>query len=73
VSLSVHTTVILHTLWHGWPLHKGDPGRLISFVVGAFVSLGLLGSSLRVLRRDEVLDRAWRERWPESLQPLGDG
>jgi hypothetical protein len=87
MSVSVHTTVILHTLWHGWPLHECDLRRLVYFVVNALVSLGVLGWGLRELREDEALDRqetlqnvrrraqdrAWRERWAERRWPLGEG
>jgi hypothetical protein len=56
-------------------------------VINACVGLGMLGWNLRALRRTEALDRqetrqkvrwraqdhAWRERWPERAEPLGDG
>ena len=31
VTASVHTTVILHTIWHDWPLDARDLGRLAVF------------------------------------------
>jgi hypothetical protein len=87
VCVSVHTTAILHTLWHGWPLHEGSLRQVVGIMIGALGSPGPLGWSLRDLRADEALDRqetllkvrwraqdhAWRERWPERTSPLGGG
>jgi hypothetical protein len=87
LCVSVHTTVILHTVWRDWLLNARDLVGFAFLVVHACVGLGLLGWSLRALRRDEALgrqetrlkvrwraqDRAWRERWPERTSPLGGG
>jgi hypothetical protein len=87
VSVSVHVTLILHTLWDGWPLQERDVGLLAFLVVNALGSLGWLAWGLRGLRRGEAADRqwtrqqvrwraqdrAWDERWPEHTRPLGDG
>ena len=87
LNVSVHTTVILHTIWDGWPLTGRDLVRLAVFVVHACVGLGMLAWGLRALRRDEALDRqwtrqqvrwraqdrAWDERWPARTRHLGDG
>jgi hypothetical protein len=86
VLVSIHTTVILHTIWHGWPLNARDLGRLTFFVINALVGLGLLGWGLRCLRADEAMDRqgklqavrwqaetrAWRQPWEERRQERGD-
>ena len=87
LCVSVHTLVILHTVWRDWLRNAGDLVGFAFLVVNACVGLGMLGWSLRALRRDEALDRqeallkvrwraqdrAWRERWPESTRHLGDG
>lgn len=87
VGVSVHTTVILHTVGHAWPLDARELGWLAVFVVNALVGLGMLEWGLRGLRQSETLDRqwtqqtacwraqdrAWRERWAEHSRPLGDG
>jgi hypothetical protein len=43
VTVSVHTTLILHTLWDGWPLQERDVGPLAFLVVNALGGLGWLG------------------------------
>jgi hypothetical protein len=66
VTVSVHTTRILHTIWNGWPFHERDLGPLAFFVVTALGGLGWLGWSLRSLRQDEAMDRQWtlqHARW----------
>jgi hypothetical protein len=79
LCVSVHTTVILHTVWHDWPLDARDLVSLVFLVVNACVGLDMQEWGLRALRRDEALDRqetrlkvrwraqdrAWRARWPE--------
>jgi hypothetical protein len=79
MTVSVHTTIILHTIWDGWPLNDRDLGRLAFFVLNALVGLGLSVWSLRGLRTDEAMerhwrlqhvrwqaqDRTWRKRWAE--------
>jgi hypothetical protein len=57
VCVSVHTTIILHTLWHGCPLYEGSLRQVVGIMMGALGSLGPLGWSLRDLRADEALDR----------------
>jgi hypothetical protein len=59
VTVSVHTTLILHTLWDGWPLHACDLGPLALLVVNALGVLGWVGWSLRSFRRDEAMARQW--------------
>ena len=59
VVVSGHTTIILHTLWDGWPLDARDllwPGF---FVVNALGGLGWLAWGLRGLREEEAIDRRW--------------
>jgi hypothetical protein len=79
VCVSVDATVILHTIWNGWPLHARDLGRLAFLIVTALGGLGRLEWGLRGLReheatdrqwtmqhvRWEARDRAWRGRWAE--------
>jgi hypothetical protein len=59
VTVSVHTTLILHTLWDGWPLQERDMGLLAFMLVNALGGLGWLGWNLRGFRRDEAMDRQW--------------
>jgi hypothetical protein len=87
LNVSIHTTVILHTIWDGWPLHVRDVVLLAFFGVNALVGLGWLGWGLRGLRQAEAADRrwtrqhvrwraqdrAWDEWWPERTRHLGDG
>jgi hypothetical protein len=54
-NVSVHTTVILHTVWCDWPLNARDLGAVAFFVVNACIGLGMLGWGLRALRKDEAL------------------
>jgi Pentapeptide repeats (9 copies) len=56
---SAHTTVILHTVWCGWPLDERDVVLLAFFGVSVLVGLGWLGWSLRGLRQAEAADRRW--------------
>jgi hypothetical protein len=58
VTVSVHTTLILHTLWDGWPLAR-DLLWLVFFVVNALGGLGWLAWGLRGLRAEEAIDRRW--------------
>jgi hypothetical protein len=60
VVISVHMTVILHTIWHGWPLDERDWRRLAFFVLNAFFSLGLWEWALRQLRTNAATERRWR-------------
>jgi hypothetical protein len=67
VILSVHTTIILHTRWHGWPLHERDLRRLALFVVHALLG-GMITSAwhLRCVREHEAAERQWTRqdaRW----------
>jgi hypothetical protein len=87
VTVSVHTTIILHTVWHDWPLDAHGLGRLTFFVVNALGGLGLSAWSLRSLRTEEALDRqrtrqdvrwraqdrAWRQHWEESRRQWREG
>ena len=87
LCVSVHTTIILHTIWHDWPLDARDLGLLAFFVVNALGGVGWLAWGLRGLRESEAMDRqwkvqdvrwraqdrAWRERWPERTRHLEDG
>jgi hypothetical protein len=57
--VSVHTTIILHTIWHDWPLNARDLMWLVFFVVNALGGLVWLAWSLRGLRRDEAIDCRW--------------
>jgi hypothetical protein len=43
VTVSGHTTIILHTIWDGWPLHACELGPLAVVVVNALGGLGLSG------------------------------
>jgi hypothetical protein len=84
VVVSVHTTIILHTIWQNWPLDARDLGRLAFFVVSALGGLGWLAWRLRGLRDSEAADRrltlrearggaqhrAWSQWWEESRRPL---
>lgn len=60
VIVSVHTTIILHTVWHDWPLDARDLGLLVFFVVNALGGMGLCEWGLRCLREGEAMDRQWR-------------
>ena len=87
LCVSVHTLVILHTVWRDWLRNAGDLVGFAFLVVNAGVGLGMLGWSLRALRRDEALDRewtlqtvrwraqdrAWHRPWEESREPLREG
>jgi hypothetical protein len=78
VVVSVHTTLILHTLWEDWPLDRHDIGPLAFLVVNALSGLGLSAWSLRWLRTDEALARqraldwvrwtAERRTWPQHRE-----
>jgi len=46
LCVSVHTTVILHTVWHDWLLNARDLVGFAFLVVNACVGLGMLGWSL---------------------------
>jgi hypothetical protein len=59
VVVSVHTTIILHTIWHDWPLDTRDLGWLAFFVVNALGGVGWLAWGLRSLREEEAIDRQW--------------
>jgi hypothetical protein len=59
VTVSVHTTLILHTIWQDWPLDARDLGWLTLFVVHALGGLGWLAWGLRSLREGEAMDREW--------------
>jgi hypothetical protein len=59
VPVSVHAMMILHTIWHNWPLDARDLGRLALFVVSALGGLGWLVWGLRGLRESEAVDRRW--------------
>jgi hypothetical protein len=59
VTVSVHTTIILHTIWHGWPLSARDLGPLAFLVVNALGGLGWWEWGLRSLCADEAMDRQW--------------
>jgi hypothetical protein len=39
VTISAHTTIILHTIWHDWPLDARDLGPLAFLVVHALEGL----------------------------------
>jgi hypothetical protein len=87
VIVSTHTTVILATTWHGWPLNERDLVLLACFVVNALGSLGWLAWGLRSLREEEAVDRqwtlqdvrwrardrAWREQWEERRGHVREG
>jgi hypothetical protein len=87
VILSAHTAVILHTIWHSWPLHGRDLGRLAFFVVNALGGLAMSAWHLRCVREHEAMerqwtlqdarwrahDRAWRQSWEESRRRLRAG
>jgi hypothetical protein len=60
VTVSVHTTIILHTIWDSWPLHARDLGPLAFLVVNALGGLGWLAWGLRGLREGEAMERHWR-------------
>jgi hypothetical protein len=61
VVVSGHTTIILHTLWDGWPLAR-DLLWLVFFVVNALGGLVWLAWGLRGLREEEAIDRRWTLR-----------
>jgi hypothetical protein len=66
VILSVHTTVILHTLWHEWPLNARYQRRLAFFVVNALGGLTMAAWHLRGVRAHEAEQRRWARqlaRW----------
>jgi hypothetical protein len=74
VTVSVHTTIILHTIWHDWPLDARDLGRLAFFVVNALSSLGMYEWGLRSLRESEAMDRHWKVqdvRWRAQSHGTG--
>ena len=62
MPVSVHTTLILRTSWHDWPLDARDLGLLVFFVVNALGGLGWWAWDLRGLREREALDRRWTRR-----------
>jgi hypothetical protein len=57
VVVSVHTMIILHTLWDSWPLDSCDMWPLAFLVVNALSGVGFSAWSLRGLRTDETLER----------------
>jgi hypothetical protein len=57
VVVSVHTTIILYTIWQNWPLDARNLGRLAFFVVSALGGMGWLAWGLRSLRESEAADR----------------
>jgi len=59
VYVSVHTTIILHTIWHDWPLDARDLGPLAFFVGTTLGGLGWMEWGLRRLRASEAMDRQW--------------
>jgi hypothetical protein len=66
VTVSVHATLLLHTLWDGWPLQARDVVLLAFFGVNALGGLGWMAWGLRGLRRGEAADRQWTRqqvRW----------
>ena len=86
LCVSVHTTLILHTVWHDWPLDARDLGALVFFVVNALGGMGMMAWGLRGLRESEALDRQWavqKVRWRaqdrawhqegDEEEPLGTG
>jgi hypothetical protein len=60
VTISVHTTIILHTVWHSWPLDARDLRRLAFFVVNALGGVGPGEWGLRQLRTNAAMERRWR-------------
>jgi hypothetical protein len=60
--VSVHATIILHTIWHDWPLDVRDLLWLAFFVVNALGGLVWLAWGLRGLRESEAIDRRWTLR-----------
>jgi hypothetical protein len=60
--VSVHTTIILHTIWDDWPLDARDLIWLVFFVVNALGGLVWLAWGLRGLREEEAIDRRWTLR-----------
>jgi hypothetical protein len=78
VVVSVHMTLVLHTLWEDWPLDTRDLSTLILLVVNALSGVGFLAGSLRCLRTNEALERqrtldqvrwqAERRAWPHHRQ-----
>jgi hypothetical protein len=87
VAVSGHVTVILHTIWHEWPLDTRGLGRLAFVVVNALGALGMCAWGLRGLRADEAMARqwkvedvrwraqrrAWHQPWAASRRPPGEG
>jgi hypothetical protein len=87
VLVSVHTSIILHTLWQDWPLDARDLGPLAALVVNALGGLGCLEWGLRGLRESEAMDRqgklqavrwraetrAWRQHREEHRRERRDG
>lgn len=59
VVVSVHMTIILHSIWHDWPLDTRDLIVLGFFVVNALGGLGWLAWGLRGLRESDAIDRRW--------------
>jgi len=62
VTVSAHTTIILHMTWQDWPLDARDLGPLALFVVHALGGLGWLAWSLRGLCEREAMDASGRCR-----------
>ena len=62
VPVSVHTTLILHTIWDDWPLDARDLGLLAFLVVNALGGLVWLAWGLRGLREREAIDRRGTRR-----------
>jgi hypothetical protein len=60
VVVSVHTTIILHSIWQDWPLDTRDLMWLVFFVVNALGGLVWLAWSLCSLREEEAIDRQWK-------------
>jgi hypothetical protein len=59
VTVSVHATIVLHTIWHSWPLSTRDLGPLAFLVVNALGALGMCEWGLRSLRESEAWARQW--------------
>jgi hypothetical protein len=81
VCISVHATLILHAVWHDWPLDARDLGPLAFFVVNALGGLGCgwHGACEAMDRHWKVQDvrwraqrRAWRQEGDEE-EPLRAG
>jgi hypothetical protein len=75
VTVSVHATLILHTVWDGWPLQELDVVLLACMLVNALGGLGWLAWNLWCFRRDEAMDRQWmlqNVRWRAETRAWRD-